>query len=251
MPSLDEFLARAAHLPELTPEALGRLAPLLVVAPHPDDESLGCGALVAACRAQGLPVRLVVVSDGAASHPHSRTHPPPRLAGLREAELLAAARELGLAPPDVRFLRLPDAAVPVPGEEGFPAALDRPAAAAAGPSAEPPRTVLVSWRHDPHCDHQASYALARGLQARLGGAPRLLEYPIWGLTLPGDTEVAAEPAGLCFAAGPWLERKRRAVECHASQRGRVVRDAPLGFALTDAMVDRFLVPFELFLEMPA
>ena len=43
--------------------------------------------------------------------------------------------------------------------------------------------LFVSWRHDAHCDHQASYRLARAAQRRLT-AVKLFEYTIWGMTLP-------------------------------------------------------------------
>ena len=60
--------------------------PFVVVAPHPDDESLACGGLIAdACR-QGLRGTVVIVSDGVGSHPNSRAYPPDRLKSLREGE---------------------------------------------------------------------------------------------------------------------------------------------------------------------
>jgi LmbE family N-acetylglucosaminyl deacetylase len=122
--SAPKFLAAARELPVLPPEALPELAPALVLAPHPDDESLACGGLIAALATQGLPVRVVALSDGSASHPGSRRFPPMRLRGRREVELLAAVGELGLGPAAVRFLRLPDSRVPRRGEPGFADALD-------------------------------------------------------------------------------------------------------------------------------
>ena len=60
--------------------------PFIVIAPHPDDESLACGGLIAeACR-EGLKRKVVIVSDGAGSHPNSKAYPPDRLRALREAE---------------------------------------------------------------------------------------------------------------------------------------------------------------------
>lgn len=70
----------------------------LILAPHSDDESIGCGGLIAESVARDRPVRVVVLSDGAASHPNSATFPPPRLAALRMEETRAAVAELGLDP---------------------------------------------------------------------------------------------------------------------------------------------------------
>ena len=81
--------------------------PFIVVAPHPDDESLACGGLIAdACR-QGLRGKVVIVSDGAGSHPNSKAYPPDRLTALREEEARRAGAELGLKPEDMLFLRSP------------------------------------------------------------------------------------------------------------------------------------------------
>ena len=56
----------------------------LILAPHPDDESLGCGGLIAESCARGQPPLLVVLTDGAGSHPHSCEYPPSRLRDVRE-----------------------------------------------------------------------------------------------------------------------------------------------------------------------
>lgn len=248
--SAPAYLAAAARtLPVLPPERLAELAPLLVLAPHPDDESLACGGLIAALAAAGRPVRVAAVSDGAASHPGSRRFPPARLRGRREAELLLAARELGLAAGAVAFLRLPDSRVPRRGEPGFAAALDRLVAAAVrGPV---PRTLAVSWRHDPHADHAAACELAFALRERLEPRPRVIEYVVWGWTLSAAATVAEPLDGFRLDVASRLPAKRRAIARHRTQRGKVVRDAPNGFALTPGMIARFLGPHELFLELPA
>ncbi|MDT8264721.1 PIG-L family deacetylase, partial [Roseomonas sp. DSM 102946] len=103
-----EFLRAAEAWPlegleALLPEA----GPVLLLSPHPDDESLGCGGLLAQLAARGREVRVVLVSDGAASH-DSRLYPPRRLAALRQEEMAAALAALGLGPERLVTLGLPD-----------------------------------------------------------------------------------------------------------------------------------------------
>ena len=90
------------------PEIAGLAATsLIVVAPHPDDDVLGCGALIARV-APHLPVRVIYVTDGAASHDGSPTYPPQRLRDVREREARRGLRRLGVKTPPL-FLGWPDA----------------------------------------------------------------------------------------------------------------------------------------------
>ena len=221
-------------------EALGD-GGLLVIAPHPDDESLACGGLIAQACSEGRRVRVVVVSDGTGSHPRSRAFPRPRLRALREAEARRALLALGLAPRHVRFLRLPDRFVPHEG------AAARAAVAAIVEAAREVEALalFVSWRHDPHCDHQAAYKLARAAQRRLGA--RLFEYTVWGAALNAKAPVTSVSSGFRLYVGRERVRKRRAIAAHESQTTRLIADDPTGFRLTAADLARFAGPFEAFM----
>ena len=242
-----EVLAAAHSLPfRLVRDVLGD-RPFVVVAPHPDDESLACGGLIAdACR-QGLRGKVVIVSDGAGSHPNSKAYPPDRLASLREEEARVAGAELGLRPEEMLFLGLPDRFVPCEGEDAERAIgviADCVGEIGAG-------SLFVSWRHDPHCDHEASYRIAREVQRRVGKV-RLLEYVVWGHTLPPSTEV--DPIGSGFRISidhDARDKKRRAIAAHRSQATRLIDDDPGGFLFSQIDLANFDRPYEFFFESDA
>ena len=105
------FLDHAASAPSLTPASLMQGRPLVILAPHPDDETLGCGALLFDAAAQGTPCHVICVTDGTRSHPGSRRWPAPVLAATRAAELRAACAILAPAA-RVTCLGYPDCAAP-------------------------------------------------------------------------------------------------------------------------------------------
>lgn len=215
---------------------------LVVVAPHPDDESLGCGGLISACRSANLPITIIIVSDGAGSHPNSQLFPPPRLSALRRLEAIEAARRLGVASSSMHFLELPDRHVPANGPE-MERAAGRIAALAGQADA-----MAVTWRHDPHCDHQASYALARAAADQVPGLT-LWEYPVWGLTLGPARPLRGElPTGFRVLIEDYLPAKLRAIGAHLSQTTNLVADDPHGFRLTPSMLALFSSPCEIFIR---
>ena len=220
--------------------------PVLVLAPHPDDEALGCGALLAACWARGRSAHVACLTDGAASHPTSREWPPGRLAALRREELRTAISHLGGAPDrDLTWLGHPDAGLHRMAGPGSDLArdvarlVDRLGAG----------TLIAPSPLDPHCDHEAAARAAEVVHDRRP-ALRLLYYPIWSRwTAQG---YPARPPGTWrrrFADPLHTLRKRAAIEAHASQSGGVVGDDPDGFAMPDGFAAMFLEGPELFDEV--
>jgi len=215
----------------------------LVLAPHPDDESLGMGGFIASACAEGRPPFVVVASDGAASHPGSRSWPPARLAAIRQAETREAVAILGLSPERLLFMELPDTRVPGEGE-ALDKAVDRLTDLI---KLHDIRQMLVTWRHDPHCDHEAVWHIGAALHAR--DACRVLVYPVWGLTRPSDEDLAEmPPRGWRLPVASYLDTKRAAISAHASQLGRVVTDDPGGFVLPETLLAKMLQPYEIILD---
>ena len=240
-------LAAPEALPLLPPTSVESFGPTLVVAPHPDDESLGCGGTIALMARAGLPVHVLFVSDGTGSHRDSPTYPPERLRALRETEAREALARLGLPGNAAIFLRLPDRFVPWEGQPGFDTAV---AAVALLLRERQPATILVPWRGEHHCDHVASWQIVRAAAAQQTPRPRLLEYPIWlwERTVTHRDPTAREVVGWRLDIGPVFERKRAAIEAHRSQLTDLIADAQFAFRLEPDFLANFARPWELFLE---
>ena len=93
-----------------------------ILIPHPDDEALGCGGLLALLREARQPVTAVLVSDGSASYSNSVLFLAEARRAVRKGELRHALSTLGVDEEPL-CLRLPDGAVPcAAGQPGFEAA---------------------------------------------------------------------------------------------------------------------------------
>jgi LmbE family N-acetylglucosaminyl deacetylase len=238
-----DALRRMERLPFADLDAITGEGPALVLAPHPDDESLGCGGLIAEACARGRPPVVAVLTDGTMSHPSSPSHPSARLKALREEETRAAVAALGLPPGRLHFLEFPDSRAPTEGP-GFAAAVDRVAELG---RAQGCGCVLATWEHDPHRDHAAAHAVAREAARRTGA--RLVSYPVWGWTLPARHRLpgGGRAPGARLDVARHLPAKRRAIAAHASQHPGLITDDPKGFSLTPEMLAFHDRPFEVFL----
>ncbi|QCQ90956.1 PIG-L deacetylase family protein [Rhodococcus sp. SGAir0479] len=194
---------------------------LVVVAPHPDDEVLGVGALASELADRAVPVTVVSVTDGEASHPGSPTLSPADLAVRRRAESDRAASRLGLAPP-VRC-GLPDGAVAAHEDE----LAERIRAHLA-----PGTWCAAPLRTDGHPDHEAAGRAAARAAHEAGAV--LLEYPIWlwHWAVPGDPAVPWDRARTFPLTRHRLQAKQSAVAEFATQ----ITD------LSDDPADRAILP---------
>ena len=219
----------------------------LVVAPHPDDETLGCGGAIALLRSLGCAVRVLVISDGTMSHPRSRKYPATALRGLREAETRSALSVLGVEASAITFLRKQDGAIPTLKSSDI---RDAVAICRTCLAAFAPKTIFLPWRYDPHSDHRATWKLIHTALVGLPLSPRLIEYPIWDWdpiqrgSLPNPERVTAWRLDISEA----LELKQKAIAAYRSQTTNLIDDDPEGFRLTPEMLTNFSRPWEVYLE---
>jgi LmbE family N-acetylglucosaminyl deacetylase len=229
-------------LPLGTPDLVTGSGCALILAPHPDDESLGCGGLIAASCPAGQPPVVAVLTDGGMSHPESKSFSRKQLVELREAEAREATSVLGLPQDRLIFLREPDTKAP---REGV--AFDRVVEQLTklvlrfGCSA-----IVAPWRLDPHCDHEAAALIAAEVAGRLH--INHMEYPVWGWLLPPDRIIDAGTAvGWRLDIASHRSRKLKAIAAYRSQYGEVIIDDPSGFRLPSELLQAFSGRFETFL----
>lgn len=169
----------------------------LVIAPHPDDEAIGCGGAICLHADRGDRVAVVFLTSGESGLTRLAEDQARR---VREREAETAAAILGVS--SVTFMRRPDHS------------LDEDIAAAARAlrpilAREEPETIYLTHERDFHPDHRASVKI---VQQALGGAgmaaPALLSYEV--LTPVAEYDRAEDISSV-------MDRKLRAVRAHRSQ----------------------------------
>ncbi|WP_461127884.1 PIG-L deacetylase family protein [Spirosoma aerophilum] len=239
---------KARALEELArPADLDQIGNVLVVAPHPDDESLGCGGTIVLLRQRGYSVHVLFVSDGTMSHPNSPTYPADRLRAVRESEALDALQRLQVPAEQAVFMRQKDTQVATADSPDFDKAVDFIHTLLTNLQ---PQTVLVPWRRDPHRDHRASWQLVNAAMAKLPHAPRLLEYLIWLWELGKEEDMPRQNEMTVWRVPieSVIEQRNQAVAAHRSQVSRMIDDDPTAFYLSPELLMHFDNPRELFLE---
>jgi LmbE family N-acetylglucosaminyl deacetylase len=219
-------------------------ASILIVAPHPDDETLGCGGAIALLRQLNLSVAVTVVSDGTKSHPNSLAYPSPKLKKLREQESLAALAILGVAPEAVTFLNLPDGEVDISSKSQVAIASIEQYLNKLAPS-----IIFLPWRKDPHPDHRASWQLFTAARKNLAILPRIIEYPIWDWDTTQRQDFPNSINAWRLDITDVRELKQQAIAQYCSQISDLINDDPAGFRLSAEMLQNFTQPWEIYLEI--
>jgi LmbE family N-acetylglucosaminyl deacetylase len=148
---------------------LDRNASALVFAPHPDDEVLGCGGVIALKTQAGARVRVVVMTDGRASH---RTLiAEDELVRIRRVEAEEAAHQLGPGA-DYVFLGFEDQRLSHDSHGASDQVVDII-------DQFKPDEIYLPHRRDGISDHVETNRIVRRAVDRLRRPVVLLEYPVW------------------------------------------------------------------------
>ena len=219
--------ALAQHAVPPMPVEGGRL---VVVAAHPDDETLGTGGFLQAARAAGADIELVVATDGEAAF----GAPSAELRQTRWLELRAALGQMGLDDVPVHRLGLPDSGLAECHED---------LVAALTPLLRGAHLALAPWTGDPHPDHTAAGAAVRAAAA---AATHRWAYPIWTLpwSTPQEQAIPWSHAAVFTLDAAAADAKRRAIARFSSQTGG---PAPI---LAEEVLAHFDTGQEIFFRVP-
>jgi LmbE family N-acetylglucosaminyl deacetylase len=206
----------------------------LVLTPHPDDEAIACGLLLATKVARGEQVTVALATDGRIGWFSTDPEPPAGdIARRRHDEWHRGLDTLGVPAGHRHEFGFPDAELD--GHEAEAATL-----IAALIDELAPAQVFVTAPDDLHADHRAlSRATCRAVAAggRRGPTPEVFAYHVypaaglWPIGHPGrpsalstavrlvrSVPVLVRNRVLLLRAPAAAPSKRRAVACHASQR---------------------------------
>ncbi len=140
---------------------------VVVVAAHPDDETLGASGLVQHLHERGNPVSVVIATDGEAAFPDAGPEERAELGRRRRRELYESLHSQGLGAVAVRWLGLPDSGLAEQREQ---------LAALLAELLDGADLCLLPWPGDPHPDHQVVGETA--LRVAPVAAHRFA-YPVW------------------------------------------------------------------------
>ncbi|MDD5586258.1 MAG: PIG-L family deacetylase [Alphaproteobacteria bacterium] len=216
---------------------------VLAIAPHPDDETLGCGAAIARLCAEGRRVRIVVVTDNSVTT-GSPIGLPDHLAAIRRGEVKRAAAQMGVSEDNVVLLMHPDGDASsriekIADDLGKIIADFKPA------------LILSPYGIDRTADHRAVAAALDIALKDAGFNGVVYEYPVWFWPFGALRHMMAlSPlaAHRKIRAGEYLAKKRAAFAEHRSRVENLTGNEKLWMPLDREFITRFMKPYELFFE---
>jgi LmbE family N-acetylglucosaminyl deacetylase len=190
--------------------------PSIVFAPHQDDETLGCGAMIARKRNEGLPVEVVFITDGSASHPGHPRFSSTAMREMRQKEARKALAILGVESHAIHFLNAPDGMLPRLSPVKRAEIISEITGLL---TAIRPREIFLPCSPDGSSEHEAAFVLIHEAVRTAGQVIDVWQYPVWSWWNPLLLIKHMLFAGACCRqpAEDFKEMKIQALACYQSQ----------------------------------
>jgi N-acetylglucosamine malate deacetylase 1 len=210
----------------------------MVFSPHQDDETFGCGGMIALKREQGIPVVVTFLTDGQGSVSED-SEIKDKIIQIRKQEAVTALSILGVESSEIYFLDKVDGTLPHLEALQRQQTIEEIAELL---HKYKPGEIYVPHQKDCHRDHEATYTLVKEAIAIAKIEVELLEYAIWlfwraPLLIMLKLQDIANAYRLSIAAVQ--DKKKRAIASYSSQ----LEGLPPGF------IKRFLGSYEIFFKV--
>lgn len=209
----------------------------MVFAPHQDDETFGCGGMIAKKREQGISVEVVFLTDGQGGG-SSNAESKHEIVQIRKQEAIKALKILGVETSNIHFLDKQDGRLLNLGNEEKQQTISQIAKLI---ESYYPGEIYVPHKKDCHRDHEAAYELVKAAISKAGIQVDLIQYPVWlfwRAPLFIMLKMQDIAAAYCLSIASVQDKKNRAIAAYTSQ----LNGLPRGF------VKRFLGAYEIFFK---
>jgi LmbE family N-acetylglucosaminyl deacetylase len=188
---------------------------ILIFAPHPDDELIGCGGVIAQAVQDGDPVHVIEITSGQGLFQVvakiEREPSPDEVGRLREAETIRACAVLGLDAKHIQFLRFDDGRISS-GDRRVESHLPAAEAACLRAIADfKPTRIYCTSAWDSHPDHRATLRAVCAARQQTGCLA-----PVWQYSRREVLEGSGRKVEV-VEIGRWYALKQKAFEafvCH-------------------------------------
>ena len=208
----------------------------MIFAPHQDDETLGCGGLIALKRSLGVPVKVVFMTDGRYGYTSEITSE--KITNIRQQEAVNALQILGITDSYIHFLNQIDGSLENLSDRQRQLVIKQLVQLL---QSFKPGEVYVPHSKDVHKDHEATYKLVKEAIAASGLHLELLQYPVWFFwqnPLFLKIKLADINNAYRLAIPTVNDKKKQAIVTYHSQ-------LPI---LPTPFLKRFFLPYEIFFK---
>jgi N-acetylglucosamine malate deacetylase 1 len=208
----------------------------IVFAPHQDDETFGCGGMIAIKSSKKVPVNVVFLTDGKRSIPEWIKSE--EIIKIRQQEALTALNILGVPASATHFLGHGDATLSQLTHEERTQIITQLSELI---KAYKPEEIYLPHQKDRHLDHEATYNLVKDAIALSNLNLEIFQYPVWILwqnPLSSNLKLQEISGSHCISIAKVQDQKKQAIASYKSQ----ITTLPPGF------LTRFLSPYEIFIK---
>jgi len=221
------------------------LSKILIVAPHPDDEALGCGGLISSLVSEGKEVQILFLSSGESAHSACCNVESEVIISIREKSALNAGSVLGIPSSNINFLKLSDGSIPNKYNKAHEDAANKLYQYI---TAWDPDSIFCPHPLDIMPDHISSAEIVRSAVDKLTHKPTIYYYCIWfWIYAPIHLFMRLDWNRSFYAdISEYSEKKQFAIESHLNSGDTAPCGDPWGSKLPNDLLKTTVFKRELF-----